>query len=300
MFDFAVDGIALTSPLGDTAGAGVVSNGKLSLYVISPGSDFGSNLDYPFITLTMDIPSSMPTGTTFPLTLDAGSVQTLTGPLTFSDPKPGTLTIGGTISIRGVFPGGGTYAAGQVISVRGTGFQPGTKLTTKMKTSSAIFVSPTELHFTLNETATMDTQPITVQNPDGSQVTFYSYLRGAPVSAPSRPVLQATEPVFQALTHSLATVSAASCDANQYLALAIQNPNRAPVSVGFLNPATGAFSSLVLPPAGRIMDELGTLTGSAGLSGSDVLIIGATSPVQMLGLCADDTAFTVVPFLPAF
>ncbi len=113
MYGFGVDGIALTSPMGDTFGTGVVSNGKLSLFVISPSSDFGTNLDYPFITLTMDIPSSTPTGSTFPLTLDAGSVQTLTGPLTFSDPKPGVLTIGGSISIRGVFPGGGTYPGEQ-------------------------------------------------------------------------------------------------------------------------------------------------------------------------------------------
>jgi hypothetical protein len=300
MYDFAVDGIALTSPLGDTAGAGVVSNGKLTLFVVSPNSDFGTNLDYPFITLTMDVPSSTPTGSIFPLTLDAGSVETPTGPLTFADAKPGALTIGGTVSIRGVFPGGGTYPAGTVITVQGKGFQPGTRLTTKMKTSSAIFVSPTELRFTLNETAKMDTQPITAQNPDGSQVTFYSYLRGTPVAVPSRPVLQATEPVFQAIAHSLATVSAASCGVNEYLAIAIQNPNRAPVSVGFLNQTTGSFSSLVLPPAGRMMDEVGTLTGSAALSGSDVLIIGATAPVQVLGLCADDSAFTVVPFLPAF
>jgi hypothetical protein len=295
-----VDGLALTSPLGDTFGTGVVSNGKLSLFVVSPSADFGTNLDYPFITLTMDIPSSTPTGSTFPLTLDPGSVQTPTGPLTFADPKPGVLTIGGSISIRGVFPGGGTYPAGTVISIQGKGFQPGTKLTTKMKTSSAVFVSPTELHFTLNEISTMDTQPITVQNPDGSLVTFYSYLRGTPIALPSREVLKATEPVFQALTHSLATVSATSCGANQYLALAIQNPNRGPVSIGFTNQTTGAFSSLVLPPAGRVMDELGTLTGGAALSASDVLTIGATAPVQVLGLCADDSAFTVVPFLPAF
>ncbi len=48
------------------------------------------------------------------------------------------------------------------------------------------------------------------------------------------------------------------------------------------------------------MDELGALTGGAALSGSDVLTIGATAPIQILGLCADDNSFTVVPFLPAF
>src|SRR5438552_757037 len=50
---FSVLGVSLTSPLGDTAGAAVSHNGSLYVSVISPNSDFGTNLDYPFMTIAM-------------------------------------------------------------------------------------------------------------------------------------------------------------------------------------------------------------------------------------------------------
>src|ERR1041385_6291692 len=53
MDGFSVNGVAITSPLGDAAGAAVWQNGLLSANVISPNGDYGSNLDYPFMTVTM-------------------------------------------------------------------------------------------------------------------------------------------------------------------------------------------------------------------------------------------------------
>jgi hypothetical protein len=299
MDSFSVDGVSITSPLGDAAGVAVAQNGFLNLTVISPASDFGMNLDYPFITVTMDIPKSTPVGTTFPLDLTSASVQTPTGPLTFADAKPGTLTIGGSVAVRGVFPGGGLQAAGTVISVQGTGFQPGTKVATKMKTSTATFVSSTELRFVLQEAVNMDTQPIQVTNPDGSQVTFYSYLRGALVNPPSRDILKATEPVFQAQTHGVGTVPAASCGSEQHVALAIQNPNSFAVSVALTDQNTGSFSLVLLPSGGRVMDDVSALIGSS-VDRQDAVSILSTAPVQMLGLCTDEAAGKVTPFLPSF
>lgn len=299
-YGFAVDGISINSPLGDSAGAGVATNGMLNLSVISPNSDFGSNLDYPFITMTMDVPASTPAGSAFPLGIANASFVTPAGPLTLADPKPGTLIIGGTISVRGVFPGGGTYPGGTVISVRGTGFQRGTKITTKMKTSAASYLSPNEMRFTLQEPATMDNQPIQVSNPDGSQVVFYSYLRGVAVNVPSGSVLKSTEPVFQALTHGSATITGAACADSQELALAIQNPNSWTVSIALTNQTTGSFVSILLPQGARVMDKVGALLAGPAPASTDQIVIAATSGAQMLGLCADENAFTVTPVLPAF
>ncbi len=297
---FSIDGVSIFSPSGQTAGAAVVNNGTLYLSVISPDSGFGTNLDYPFLTLTLDIPASAPTGSITPLQLGNAVFQGPSGPLTFSDPKPGTLTIGGSISVRGVFPGGGTQPAGTVISVRGTGFVPGTKVATKMKTSNPVYVSSTEMRFTLLETTTMDTQSIQATNPDGSQVVFFSYLRGLPLQVPSRALWQQTEPVFQAVTHALATMNVPSLANGQFVGLAVQNPTTGPAVVTFYQQRTGATANVMLAPGQRVMDDLAVLLGGAGLTAGDAITISATSAVQILGLLGDENAWTVAPFLPSF
>lgn len=299
--DMTVDGISLVSPLGDAAGVGVISNGTLAISVISPSSDFGMNLDYPFMTITMDIPASISPTFSCSLGLLDPTFMSPTGPLTLADPKPGTLTIGGSISVRGVFPGGGTWPAGTVIRVEGKGFQAGTKVTAKMRISNPVIVSPTVLTFMLQETATLDSQPITVTNPDKSVVTFYSYLRGAPVRPASRALLQHAEPVFQALTHGSATVGPLPAPTQgQFTALAVQNPTQGPVVVTFYLQSTAATTTILLPSGGRIMDELSALLGGASLNAGDVVTVTATSGVQILGLTGDENTSTVTPFLPLF
>jgi hypothetical protein len=301
MGDFSVNGVSASSPLGDAAGVALAQNGYLSIAIVSPNSDYGTNLDYPFLTVAMTIHPSTPTGSTFPLGFADATFQGPTGPVTLTDPKPGTLTIGGSISIHGVVPGGGTWPAGTVIKVEGTGFRLGTKLATKMKISSPVYISPSEMRFTLAEATTLDTQPIQAVNPDGSQVTFYSYLRGVPVATPSRALLQNAEPMFQAQTHGVAIVGPLQPLAlGQFVAIAVQNPTPGPVAVTFYVARSGATSTIVLPSCGRLMDDLSSLLGGAGLNAGDIVTITATSSVQILGILGDENAATVSPFFPAF
>jgi hypothetical protein len=300
-YGFSVAGVSITSPLGDAAGAALVQDGVLAISIISPNSDYGTNLDYPFLTVAMAIPSSTPLGSIYPLGFIDANFQSPTGPLTLTDPKPGTLTIGGSVSISGVFPGGGTWGAGTVISVHGIGFKPTTKISTKMRTTNAVYISPTEMHVSLIQSATLDTQPFTAINADGSQVTFYSYLRGVPLYDPSRELLRKTDPVFQSLTHGIAVVGpVATLAPGQYLALAIQNPTPGPVVVSFTHEASGTTTTVILPSGSRVMDEIGQLLGGLNVVEGDQVTVRATSGVQILGLLADDNARTITPFLPAF
>jgi hypothetical protein len=298
---FSLAGVSITSPLGDTIGTAVAHNGTLYISVISPNSDFGTNVDYPLLMVTMDIPPTTPTGSTFPLGMPDASFLGPGGPITFTDPKPGKLTIAGSVSVRGLHPGGGTYPAGTVISVEGMGFQPGTKISTKMRSSNAVYVSPTEMRFSLLETTTLDGQPIQANNPDGSQVVFYSYLRGKLVANPSSELLRNTDPVFQTLTHAVATVGPLPAMASgQYTALAVQNPTAGPVVVTFQLQRTGATAMVMLPSGGRIMDDLSVLLGGTEVGAGDMVTVTATSGVQILGLNCDDSSYTATPFLPAF
>ena len=297
----SVAGVAISNPLGDCAGAAVVNNGALYIAVISPQSDFGTNLDYPFLTITMRIPSTIAAGTSMPLSFPDFTAQSPAGPLLFSAPKPGTLTFSGSVSVDGVFPGGGVQPAGAVISVRGTGFNTGTRIATKMRISNPVYISPNEMRFTLQQAATMDQQPIHVTNPDGSQVTFYSYLRGTLSQPPSRVILQHTDPIFQTLTHGVATVGPLpAATAGRFTAVAVQNPTAGPVVVTFQLQRTGAVSTVMLPAGGRVMDDVAALLGGIAVAAGDEINITATSGVQILGLYADENAGTVTPFLPAF
>jgi hypothetical protein len=300
--NFAVNGISAFSPSGDTAGAALVENGVLSVNIVSPSSDYGTNSDdYPFLTIAMTIPQSESAGSTFPLGFIDADYYGPNGPIAFTDPKPGTLTIGGSVSIHGITPGGGNWPAGTVIKVQGTGFSAKTKITCKMKMLNTVFVSPTEMDFSLKEAANLDNQPITLANTDGSQATFYSYLRGTPAYEPSRMFLRNVEPIFQSLTHAGATVGPVPIfTTGQYWALALQNPSSTSTAVTIVNQRTKIKSSIVLPAGGRVMDDLVSLLNGTTVKSGDVIKVTTSSPIQIVGILADETALTVTPFLPSF
>lgn len=299
---FSLAGAAVFSALGDTSGTAILQNGEVTVSILSPSSDFGTDIDYPFMMVTMDIPPTVSAGSTFPLGFSGLALfQTSTGTAAVIEPHVGTLTVAGSISVRGIYPGGGTWPAGTVINVFGLGFLPTTKISTKMKTSQAIYVSPTQLQFTLQEAATMDSQPIQVNNPDGSQVVYYSYLRGTPIQTPSRSLLQATDPMFPTQTHVAATVGPLPAFATtQFGALAIQNPGPVAVNVTLTLQRTGASTTMVLPSGARVMDELSLLLGGASLLPGDVISMSATSGVEVFGIYGDEFKGTVTPFAPTF
>ena len=295
-----VDGVAVSSPSGLSAGAALLNNGFLNISVISPASDLGTALDYPFLTVTLDVPKSAPAGTSIPLNLSGLTLQAPDGPITITSTKIGTLTLTSSISISGLYPGGGTWPAGTLIRVRGLGFQRNTKLTTKVKTSTPVLVSPTEMDFTLQETTTLDQQPIQAINPDGSHVTYYSYMRGVLIQTPSREILRRTEPIFPSASQITATINvqASSSSSAQFTAVALQNSNPGPVSIQFQLQSTGATATFVIPPGGRLMDDLATILGTE-VSPGDIVTISSTAGVQIVGIAADPDAQVITPFVPA-
>ena len=294
-----VDGVAVSSPSGLSAGAALLNNGFLNISVISPTSDLGTALDYPFLTVTLDVPKSAPAGTNIPLNISGLTLQAPDGPITVTSTKLGTLTLTSSISISGLYPGGGTWPAGTLIRVRGLGFQRSTKLTTKMKIGNPALVSPTEMDFTLQETTTLDQQPIQAINPDGSHVTYYSYMRGVLIQTPSREILRRTEPIFPSAAQITATINVqASSSSAQFTAVALQNSNPGPVSIQFQLQSTGATATFVIPPGGRLMDDLATILGTE-VSMGDIVTISSTAGVQIVGIAADPDAQVITPFVPA-
>ena len=85
------------------------------------------------------------------------------------------------------------------------GFQPKTQVQLNaIKAGSIQFIDSGEIQFTLAETTNMTGQKIQVVNPDNSQDTYFSYLRGITLAQSSQSLLQGAVPIFSSVTHSAA------------------------------------------------------------------------------------------------
>ena len=199
----AIDGIAAFSAAGDVIGAAWVRGNRVDARFLSPQGDLGSSLDYPIMTIAVEVKSDAIVGYKTIVTLDpsASFWSDLLGQGYVQVIKPGSLTVGGSISIRNVLPGGGMLPAGSVVKIDGIGFGAGTTVQVDGATiSSTKIVSPTEIDLTLGESADMYAKRIRVRNPDGSSDTYYSYLRASNLGTSSRTLLASAVPIFSTAT----------------------------------------------------------------------------------------------------
>jgi hypothetical protein len=301
MFD-AVWGIELFCPTGDVNGVAMVNGSRVNiLYTTTAGAQ---GTDYPIMSLALHIrPDALP-GTQSLFQLDPSSQWILgaLGTATLKPSPPATVTVGGSISITDVVPGGGALPAGAVVSIRGMGFQPATQVQLNaIKFSSIQWISPEEIRFTLAAPVNMTGQKIQVVNPDGSQDTYFSYLRGVPLAPSTQPLLANAVPIFSSVTHSWAAFSpmAASSSA-QFSGLALQNPNLAAanVTVSLYSPVNALLgsSTLTLPAGYRIMQGIAELDGGVAPVVGSYAVVTSDAPVQMLGFLGDNSAGTITPF----
>lgn len=303
----SIDGIALFNSSGDVGGAAVVNNGKVNVQFTSPKGTLGVNADYPLLTVALTLSKSAIPGQSFPVTLNpSASVwdDLLGAPIAFEF-QQGKLTVGGSVSITNVVPGGGILPGGATFSIFGTGFTQQTKVSLRgINASNIQYVSPTQFLVTLRETGMLDGALITVQNPDNSIDTYYSYMRGVPVGQSTRPLLAQTTPVFSIATANEAilppTISS-QVNADYFTALALQNPNAAAASVTVEARAAngGLIGSQVvtLPSGARISREASEWFGVTLPSGGYLHVVSA-QPVQVLGLLGNDRSGVVLPVMP--
>ena len=299
---FGVNGIALWSPNGVACGVGSVQNGVLQFSAIDPTGLLGSDPDYPFLTLTLTAPASAKAGSSFPFDWSPGAwLSAATGPYDLSV-KPGKIAISGSLSIQGVYPGGGTYPAGTLIRIPGSGFQSGIRLQTPVKYSS-ISITSNEIDLTLKEQTTMDSQSFQVTNSDGSSATYFAYLRGTMLRPPSNALLQSGEYAFPLQTHAIATIAPTGpLPVTQWTAVALQNPNAGPavVTIEVVSGAPGKSATIVLPAGARLVDTLSGLLNGMPVLPDDSVRITSTATIQMFGINGDESAQTLKPFLPTY
>jgi hypothetical protein len=294
-------GVQLFDPSGDVNGVAMVGSSMVNVAYISSTGTQGS--DYPIMAVALQLPSNLSIGTKLPFSLDPSSTWTLglLGTATMKPISPATITVGGSISITDVVPGGGLQPAGTVISVRGIGFQSGTQVQlSNMKASSISVVSPQEIQIVLAEPTQVNGKKIQVTNADGSSDTYFSYMRGVRLGQSSQRLLASALPIFSTSTYSQATFSSGDLSASEFSGIAVQNPNPGSATVTFTlfsssNVALGS-STMVIPSGTRIMRETSELTGAAPQPGS-YLVVSSDISVQMFGFQGDKVSETVVPYV---
>lgn len=297
----SIFGVALFSPTGDVFGTATLKGTALQVNYTSPNGTFGAIAGYPLLTIAAHVRDDAAKGNVAPL----GDALTLTGSSSTQAYsfviKPGTLTIGGSVSIHNVVPGGGMWPAGTVVHLTGNGFQNGTAIKATVNISNVTVVSPTQMTFVLREGAVMDGVRIDLKNPDGSSDSYYSYLRGERLTNSVTPLFNETLPVFSSLTYQQAIAVQGSAGIRDSLVtgLAVQNPgpSQAIVQLQAFSPfgIPLATVQLSLPPRGEILLGLGEYFG---LTLPENSTVKATSdqPIQFLGIIADRAAGTAVAY----
>ena len=300
----AVRGVQLFNPTGDVNGVAMINGSQVSInYITSTGAQ-GS--DYPILTVALQIPAGDSPGTKLPFSLDPGSIWGLglLGTATLRTIPPATITVGGSLSITDVVPGGGLLPAATVVTVLGLGFQQGTRVQVGgFNAGSITVVSPNEIQLVLSQATDMSGKQIQLANPDGSVVSYFSYLRGTPLTQSNRPLLASAVPIFSSVTHSQAVFpSAGSATPSQFSGVAVQNSNLNQATVTFTlfssaNTPLGS-STVVIPSGFRLMQETSELAQGVMPPLASYLTVSSDQPIQVFGFLADDVAGTVLPFVP--
>jgi hypothetical protein len=298
-------GIALFSPSGDASGTALVSKGSVQFSLSSSLIDMGNNVDYPIVTIAMPVKATAKEFQTADLTLDSSFSD-------WQDPKGknylvmlnnGTMTVGGTVSISTVVPGGGLQPAGTKIAIQGMGFQQNSKVQIdEAKFKNQTYVSPHEIDVTLSKAVNMTSRRVRVTSQNTNEtVSYYSYARTVATGRSTHALIAATVPLFSQSTWSLGYLKPV-ISGSQYTGLAVQNPTAiaASVTLQLLSTNGSVLKTKLINLAAyhRISRDLTEFFAGATPSNGTTVKMTSSVPVQVLGLLVDDTLGTVDPINP--
>ncbi len=301
-----VRGIALNDRLGITAGVAVVNNSGIQVTATSPLASLGTDpqLDYPILTMTFPVLPNAVVGSQFPLSIDLANTFFLdpSGQPYPQEIRAGRLTIGGTLSISDIIPGGGLQPAGTHIRVIGSGFVPESQVSMEGVTlarGNFSFVSPTEMDVVLPVAVQLDGVRFRVRNKGGAVVNYFSYMRTQALGQSGHALVAECYPLFSQQTFTSATLSW-NRSATTFTALALQNPGNVAgeATVEVLSAGNQVLGSITipLPAVSKITRDLAELFPQ-GADAAVAVRITSAQPIQVLGLLGDDATGNVVPVL---
>ena len=298
------DGVSVFSSSGDAYGVAYRQGSRFIANLVSPQGSLGTQPDYPFFVVAANIPSGLAVGTRIPLSIGSGTTLTSPSgtPYSIPAPKSGVLTIGGTVSITNVIPGGGLLPPGTEVRLLGTGFDAETRVdVNEVVIENLRVLSPTEIRFNVSQAVQMTAKRIHVRDRRGSEAVYYSYLRAIPMGSSARPLLAAAYPVFSSSTYTSAVLESGAQQPSGFIGVAISNSTVSPVQVSLaLVSAAGSTlgqATVALPGGSRWSRTLEEAFNAAGVAGSYVRLTSGM-PVHVLGLRGDEATGNVTPFAP--
>jgi hypothetical protein len=303
-----VQGIALFSPNGDASGTAVLSKGAAHLSLNSPLFDMGNVVDYPILTMAMPVKTTAIPGKTAPLVLDP-SLSRWVDPSGQDYPvllTNGLVTVGGTLSISSILPGGGVVPAGTKIRILGMGFQPDSKVqVNEAILATSTYVSANEIDVTLTTNVNMTSRRIRVVNPTTNErVEYFSYQRTTRMGKSQHPLIAATEALFAQSTWTLAYFKPV-LSGSQFSGLGLQNQaaidSKVRLQLFASNGSLLATRTLTLRANKRMTrDDAEFFTGVVPATGTTLKVtVLLGPPIQLLGLLGDDALGTVDPQDPS-
>ena len=293
-FDPAVFGtissVAVFSAQGDAVGIATVSGQSLDVFVYSAAGGIGQLPHLPILTVTVPVLATAPVGTVSAITLDAspgaGNVppgaerpwMDLQHNIYSVTVAPGSVTVGGSLSVQNLVPGGGLLPAGTTVRIHGTGFSAATSVNIDgVSISNTEFAGPGELDLTLGGAADLTGKRVVLRNSDGTQVEYFSAIPSAPDQAPANSPIQ---PLLSMQTWTSAGVTFTERGG----LIALQNPN--PTAVDVILQTTSVISSLggqttvTIPPGALHVYA----TDGLAIPGANGFRAFASAPLRMLGI----------------
>ncbi len=241
--------VAVFSAAGDAVGVAVVVGQSMNVTFNSASAGIGQSPDLPILTVTIPVLAGVATGTVRAIAIDPSQ-----GPWTDEDGNaytvsatPGAVSVGGSLSVQNISPGGGLQPAGTLVRIFGSGFSFATVVSIAgVSLSSTRFAGQGEVDVTLGGAADLTGKQVVVTNPGGSQVEFFSSLPSVPAQAPAG--FTAYQPLLSMQTWTAAAVGFSIHGGG----IALQNPNPVPVNVvlqsmGQLSPLAGE-ATVTIPP----------------------------------------------------
>ncbi len=296
---------ALFATTGDVTGVAVKSSTGTQFFFSSPLDTFGMSSDTPVMTIAYPVSTSATIGQVENLTLDPGASLWLdpNGNQYPVELKSGAMTVGGTLSISDVVPGGGTATPSTVISIKGVGFAPNSKVDFgEGKVATQEFVNSNLIRVTLRDSLRIRGQRIRVENSGNEKATYFPYPRTTQSGTSTHALVASCIPLFPQAAISLGYFRP-TLQGTTFSGLALQNLNGAAITATLqLYSKAGvplAEQTITMAKSTRIARDLVELFPGVSPATGTRLKVTSTKPIQMLGLLGDDSTSTLLPIAAA-
>jgi uncharacterized protein (TIGR03437 family) len=277
--------VAVFSAGGDAIGYANVSGQHVDAHFSSPSAGIAQLPGLPVFSVWVPILAGAAPGATTSVTVDPtlapwtdnqGNTVTVTA-------VPATFTVGGSLSVAGVTPGGGLLPEGTVVQVTGTGFDATTTVAIDgVAISSQMLKNPQEIDVALGGATDLTGKHFHIANAAGAQVDCFSALPSLPSPPPSGyTAITGVQLLLPSATYTAYGVgNFLEAQGHINFGIGLLNQTLAPVSVALIGVGTGGiqFQQTLLIPA----NTLYLLEGNQILLSTGTLVVQSPVPIHIL------------------